>query len=102
MAEVLEVRGDDDELALNVLRANTMPDESAIGWGGYERSGHFRRSGATGSVREGAIETKPGMVENWLAVIEIVSNGLIGTTIVLVVIVVLASVATILRSFMVS
>jgi hypothetical protein len=99
MVEILEVPGDDDELALNVLRANTTPDESAIGWADYERRGHTpgreyaRRSG------ERAIEAQPGMVENLLAAIEIVSNGLIGTTIVLAVIVVLACVASFLRSF---
>jgi len=99
MAEVFGVAGDDNELALDLLRANTTPDESAISWGGYERSGRFRRSKVTGRAREWAIETQPGMVENWLAVIKIVSNGLIGTTIVLAVMVLLACVASILCSF---
>jgi hypothetical protein len=99
MAGILEVPGEDDELALNVLRANATPDESAIWWGGYERSGRFRRGRATVRAREQVIETQPGMVENWLAVIKIVSNGLIGTTIVLAVMVLLACVASILRSF---
>jgi hypothetical protein len=98
MAEVFGVAGDDDELALDVLRANATPDESAILWGGYERSGHYRRSRTTVRSREQVIETQPGMVENWLAVIKIVSNGLIGTTIVLAVMVLLACVASILRS----
>jgi hypothetical protein len=98
MAEMFEVPGNDDEPALNVLRANTTPDESAIWWGGYERSGRYRRSRTTARTREQVIETQPGMVENWLAVIKIVSNGLIGTTIVLAVMVLLACVASILRS----
>jgi hypothetical protein len=98
MAEVFGVAGDDDELALDVLRANATPDESAISWGGYEQSGHYRRSRTTVRAREQVIETQPGMVENWLAVIKIVSNGLIGTTIVLAVMVLLACVASILRS----
>ena len=98
MAEVFGVAGDDDELALDALRANTTPDESAIRWGGYERSGRYRRSGITVRAREQVIETQPSMVENWLAVIKIVSNGLIGTTIVLAVTVLLACVASILRS----
>jgi hypothetical protein len=99
MAEALEVADDDEKLALDVFRANTTPDESAISWGGYERNGRFRRSKVTGRAREGAIETQPGMAENWLAVIKIVSNGLIGTTIVLAMIVLVACLAFVLRSF---
>ncbi len=102
MIELLETRGDEDKLATSMPGIDTAPDAGLWGQHYLERR-NLQTSNETHEIVERQlIEMRPGMVENWLALIKIASNGLIGTTIVLAVLTLITFMASILRSLVLS
>jgi hypothetical protein len=102
MIELLETRGDQVELATSMPGIDTVRNAGSSGQHCLERR-NLQTSNETHEIVERQlIEMRPGIVENWLALIKIASNGLIGTTIVLAVLALITFMASFLRSLVLS